>query len=153
MVLFDGSLSSDPDNDSLEYSWFEQGQADPLGYGELLTKVLAPGRHAIVLAVSDGIDTSSDQLTLEVITPAQAVGRLLLPLVESEIRASNRQSFVAILNAASVALERGSRGAAVNQLEAFQNKVSAQIAPADPALADALLSAVRKILDMIRIAA
>jgi len=153
IVLFDGSLSSDPDNDSLEYSWFEQGQADPLGYGELLTKVLAPGRHAIVLAVSDGIDTSSDQLTLEVITPAQAVGGLLLPLVESEIRASNRQSFVAILNAASVALERGSRGAAVNQLEAFQNKVSAQIAPADPALADALLSAVRKILDVIRIAA
>ena len=46
---------------------------------------------------------------------------------------------MAILNAASVALERGSRGAAVNQLEAFQNKVRTQIAPADPALADALL--------------
>jgi alpha-tubulin suppressor-like RCC1 family protein len=150
-VEFDGFLSSDPDNDALEYSWFEQGQIEPFGQGVLVTKLLPPGRHTIVLAVSDGLDTTSDQLTVEVVTPAQAVGDLLLPFVESEIAARHRHSLVDILNAAKAALERGNRDAGVNQLEAFQHQVRAQIAPTDPALADTLISAAQQIMDMIRL--
>jgi hypothetical protein len=149
-VVFDGSLSSDPDGDSLEFAWSEQGQ--PFGYGVLLTNALAPGMHTITLTVNDGIDNGSDQLALEVITPAEAVAGLLLPFVNSQVESRNRQSLAAILSAAAAAFQRGDVGAAVNQLDAFQNKVRAQIAPANPNLADALILATEQIANAARLA-
>jgi hypothetical protein len=43
-------------------------------------------------------------------------------------------------------------GAAVNQLDAFQNKVRAQIAPANPNLADALILASEQIANAAHLA-
>jgi len=148
-VILDGSLSSDPDNDPLQYFWSEQGLTDPIPSGVLVTRWLPLGKHTIVLSVSDGIDTRSDQLTLEVVTPGQAVAGLLLPTVESAIDEKNRQPLLAVLNAAQASFERGNFGAAVNQLEAFENKVRAQIQAADQSLADVLLDTAQKILNAV----
>jgi alpha-tubulin suppressor-like RCC1 family protein len=149
-VLFDGSSSADADNDPLEYSWLEQGESQPFGTGVTTSKVLALGRHTIVLMVSDGLDHDSDQLVLDVITPAQGVEELLVPFVESEIDVNSRQSLIAILNGATAALVSGDLGAAVDRLEAFEKKLRKQITPANPAAADALANAVLQIVEAIR---
>ena len=53
------------------------------------------------------------------------------------------------LKAATDALQRGSTGAAFNQLQAFQNKVRAQIQPSDPALAAQLIALAQMVIDSI----
>jgi hypothetical protein len=60
--------------------------------------------------------------------------------------AQSQRPLVATLNAASDAFDRGSFIAAVNQLRAFQNKIRAQLAPSDPALAAELIEVAQTIL-------
>jgi hypothetical protein len=51
------------------------------------------------------------------------------------------------LNAATASFDRGNATSGLNQLEAFQNQVRAQISPRDAASADALTQAARKIIN------
>jgi hypothetical protein len=86
---------------------------------------------------------------VEVVTPGQPIARSLLVVVESGTSAKDHQPLAAILNGAMAAFNRGNWFAAVNQLQAFQYKVRAQIAPFDPALAEMLASTAQKILDAV----
>jgi hypothetical protein len=63
----------------------------------------------------------------------------------SESSLSARQPLLASLGAAASSLRRGNTVAAINQLQAFQNKVRAQVEPLDHALATQLTSLVQKI--------
>jgi hypothetical protein len=54
------------------------------------------------------------------------------------------------LNAAYASFQRGSFGAGANQLQAFQNKVAAQLGQLDPALAEQLIEAAQQIIDAVR---
>jgi hypothetical protein len=54
---------------------------------------------------------------------------------------------VVALENSGAAFDRGNPAAGVNQLEAFQSKVRAQVSPNDPLLAEELISAAQKIID------
>ena len=56
---------------------------------------------------------------------------------------------LASLRAALAAIDRSQPQTAINQLEAFKNKVLAQIAPTDPALANQLLADAQAIIDAL----
>jgi hypothetical protein len=56
----------------------------------------------------------------------------------------------ATLQAALAAIQRGNATAAINQLHAFQNKVGAQVAPSDPALAASFIQAAQGVIDVLR---
>lgn len=146
-VVLDGSASSDPDADLLEYSWFDQEVL--IGTESIVTRVMLPGTHIIELGVSDGIDIGIDRISLEVVTPAQAVRALLLSFIDSQIVAKSQPALVASLNGAMAAFDRGNLNAAANQLRAFESKVRAQIAPGDPRLAETLLQATDSILQAL----
>ena len=69
-VTLDGSGSSDPENNTLSFSWAEGGQE--IATGESPTVTLALGTHTITLTVDDGAggtDTDDVVITVEDTTP------------------------------------------------------------------------------------
>jgi hypothetical protein len=146
IVVLNGSRSSDPDGDSLQYFWFETGAAEPLASGTVAPVTLPLGTNLLTLSVSDGLATNNQTFAVEVITPAQAVARLVA-LCQSG--ATNSQPLIATLSAALAAIDRSNPTAAINQLQALQNKVRAQVAPLDPALAATFIQEAQDIIDAL----
>ena len=145
-VVLNGTRSTDADGDLLQYSWFEAGASIPIASGVVAAVTLPQGTNVLTLTVSDGLATTSQTFTVEVLTPAQAVERLVA-LCQSD--APRPQPLVATLLAALAAIDRSNPTAALNQLQAFQNKVRAQVAPLDPALADTFIQAAQNIIDAL----
>jgi hypothetical protein len=117
-----------------------------LANGAVAVVVLSIGAHPIFLVVSDGMLSATNAVTVEVITPAQAVERLI---AEATARWPRSRPLVATLSAALASIERGNLVSAVNQLQAFQNKVRAQVAPSDPALATNFIQSVQEIIEVL----
>jgi hypothetical protein len=143
-VLLDGSLSHDPDGDPLQYEWVANGVS--VGSGVTLSTVLPVGSNQVTLAVSDGIATNQQTITVQVITVAQAIQELS-DLVTTDF--SKAQSMAALLANAIKSVDKSNPTAAINQLKAFQNQVNAQIAPLDPALAQLLVQDAQDIIDVL----
>ncbi len=145
-VVLDGTRSSDPDGEILQYAWYRAGQAGPLAQGVVAVVVLPLGSYQIVLVVTDGVLSASTQVSVEVVSTAQALERLIARVSSS---ATRPRPLLATLEAALASLDRGNLIAAANQLHAFQNKVRAQIAPVDSLLSAAFLQETQDILDAL----
>ena len=145
-VLLNGTRSSDPDGNALEYEWYEVGQSMPLGTGEIAAVVLPVGVHPILLVVDDAMLSATNAVTVEVITTAEALERLIAQVAATWPRS---RPLVATLSAALASVGRGNRVSAMNQLQAFQNKVRAQVVPSDPALAATFIQAAQDIIDVL----
>jgi hypothetical protein len=141
-VFLNGSRSSDPDNDALQFWWYEAGA--PIANGMAARTVLSAGSHSIVLVVSDEILSATNGIVVDVITAAEAMTRLAAMLKPDVAHA---QSLAATLRAALASIDRSTHGSAKNQLIAFQNQVRAQVAPIDPALAALLIKMAQDIID------
>jgi hypothetical protein len=84
---------------------------------------------------------------VEVITPGEAIDELLGMLVTAPGLEGKGRPLFATLKAAIASFDRGAVGAGLNQLHAVQNKIRAQIARTDPALAEELIRAVQRIAE------
>jgi hypothetical protein len=72
LVTLNGTLSSDPDDDDLNYTWYIDLQVDPVGYGKVLETDLPVGIYNVTLVVTDDVgaeDTVSVQVTVEQYIP------------------------------------------------------------------------------------
>ncbi len=145
-VALDGSRSSDPDGDALHFFWFKAGAAVPLATGMVAVVTLPAGVNPLTLVVDDGLATNSQSFTVEVLTLAQGVERLIA-LVNAQ--APRPQPLVASLSAALRAINRSSATPAINELQAFQHKTRAQVAPADPALAQTFIQAAQRLVALL----
>jgi lysophospholipase L1-like esterase len=144
-VTLDGSQSWDVENDPLQYSWLD-------GTNLLATSVntstdFAVGTHDVTLLVNDGHDTAVGMKTVEVITPAQSIGLIIDQIDSSALSRNRKQPLIASLQSAAAAFDREGSVAAVNQLQAFQNKLRAQVAPLSPSLAQSWNDAAQAIID------
>jgi hypothetical protein len=147
-VALDGSRSSDIENDPLQYFWFTEGAPAPFAEGVRVTNLFAAGTHVVTLAAWDGEETGRSSVMLEIITTGQAV-ELLISMIEESDVSRNRRPLLASLKAASASFEDGRMVPGGNQLQAFQNKVRAQVSPTHPQLAQDLIEAAQQILDVI----
>jgi hypothetical protein len=141
VAVLDASLSSDPDNDPLQYNWFE-GSLTPFGSGVITTNVFALGPHSVTLAVSDGQATATVSFEFEVITSNDALVLLALGVEQSALTRTTKRQLQTVL------LENPDNSDADN-LQAFQNKVQSYVAPEDPATASALTSAAQRLLNSL----
>jgi hypothetical protein len=146
--VLDGSGSSDVENDPLTYSWWDG--TNQISSGVLATNLLSPGSHELSLQVSDGKAVGMATATVEVIAPAEGVGIIIVLLHESDLGRRNIQPLITSLKNAAAAFDRCDAKPGANQLEAFKNKVRAQIAPLNPELAARLTAAVEQVLDAVR---
>jgi len=153
VVFLDGSQSFDVDLDPLTYGWFEVGATHSLGVGVVISNVLPVGEHLIALVVSDGAATGTNQIVVPVISAADAVQRLIALVESLALEPRNRQPLLATLSASQAAFARGSFGAALNLLRAFQNQVRAQITPIKPTAAAGLVRGAQVIIDAMRASA
>src|SRR5687768_528364 len=95
VVRLDGSASQDPDGDDLTFEWSIGGEV--IGREASISRRLPLGSHQVMLRVSDGIETDSTLITVEVIMPADAVGSLIDLVEASALPPRTRQRIIAIL--------------------------------------------------------
>jgi hypothetical protein len=96
--------------------------------------------------VSDGLLTDTNAITVEVLTTAQAVAQLV---AAASLDVSRSAPLRAALAAAIASIDRSNPTAAINQLQAFQNQVRAQVAPLDAALADTFILDAQRAIDAL----
>jgi len=133
-VLLNARQSNDPDGDSLTFEWKIDGAA--VSADMEATADLGIGKHVVGLTANDGKTTGSDEIVVQVVGAVDVLNQLISAVANSSIPEKRKTPLLASLNAAEAALNRGNQNAALNQLVAFQHKLSAQIAGAYPDLAN-----------------
>jgi len=146
-VILDGSLSTDEENDPLQFFWSTNGA--PFAVGIITTNVLELCTYTITLTVTEAGASASDTLTLDIISTDQATEELGLLVDGSTLSRNAKRPLIASLKMGMASLARGDSQAGVNQLQAFQNKVRAQVGRTDPDLAAALIRAAQVIIDAV----
>jgi hypothetical protein len=63
-MWLDGTAKDSDKGDTLEYSWLDNGE--PAGIGKNISVKLKPGKHTITLEVSDGTETVSKEISIDV---------------------------------------------------------------------------------------
>jgi hypothetical protein len=148
-VSFDGALSSDEDNDALEFFWAKDDEGTPFASGVMATNGLDVGFHSVTLLVRDAESSSSDELWIEVVTLDDAVDELYGVLIESEIPRKDKRPLLATLDRVWNSFEDGRLKVGVRQLEAFQKKVMAQVSGKNPETSRRLIRASQQIIDAV----
>ena len=103
--------------------------------------VLGLGTHSITLVVNDGGATGTATITVEVIAVDEAIDEIIA-LLESADLGRNRDSLIALLEAAADSFDRGNTRVGCLQLQALLNTVGPKVGRTNPALAQDLGSAV-----------
>jgi len=145
-IVLDGSRSSDLEGDALQYFWFDTGATNASATGIVAVIVRPVGTNALTLVVDDGLATGAQNFAVEIITTAQVVERLT---AVANDQVDRPQALIASLNAAIASIDRSNPTAAINQLQAFQNQVLAQVSPLDPVLADQFIQAAQEVIDLL----
>ena len=148
-VSFDGSLSSDEDNDALEFLWAKDDDGTPFASGVMATNGLDVGFHSVTLLVKDEESSGSDELWIEVITLGDAVDELYGVVIESDIPRKDKRPLLATLDRVWNSFEDGRLAVGVRQLEVFQKKVLAQVSGRNPETARRLIRASQQIIDAV----
>ncbi len=147
VVVLDGSQSTDPDGDSLDYAWYASDDSEPFATGVRATNYAPVGTHEITLQVSDLAGISTDTITVEVITPAEAVAELLASVENSNLARQDKRQLTSNLQEAIRAYERDNFRRGNNQLEMFVRKAQSRAAPTNPTLANAWIRSATAILN------
>lgn len=125
-VEFDGSGSSDPDGTIVDYQW-DFGDGGTASGETAAHTYAAPGVYTVTLTVTDdsgASDTASTAATI--MTPSEGIQEIIDTLdLPDDAPEGTETSLVAKLDAALRSLDRGNTRAAVNQLGALINYVSA----------------------------
>ena len=75
-ITFDGSTSSDPEDDPMTYHWHTNGSG-LLGTGPVIERYLPQGTHEVTLTVDDGQgNNDTDTVTVRVVEPVPPEDRL-----------------------------------------------------------------------------
>jgi hypothetical protein len=128
-LSLDGTLSTDPDGDTLSYAWVRvlpDGSTVPLAVGATATACLDVGSYTVRLLVDDGLCVNTADVRVEIMTASDAIG-VLIDMVNESTLGKNKRPFVAILSAASASFDRGNCNSARGQVGAFINMVRARV--------------------------
>jgi choice-of-anchor C domain-containing protein len=146
-VVLDGSRSSDPDDDVLQYRWFVAGQSNAIATGVVAVATLPLGENSLMLVVDDGLATSTYAITVTVLTASKVV-QGLMPLV-NQAKIRHPKPVSALLSAAADSIRRHHPRVAIIQLRAFQQLVRVEVIRRDPVLAAKLVQALQQLIEAL----
>jgi hypothetical protein len=149
-VTLDGSATTDPDGDALEFAWLVDGSIVPVATGVIATTCLELGVHDITLVATDagGADGTTTK-RVEVITAGEALDLLISAINDLNVEGKNKRPFLATLKAAQASFDRGDLTPALNQLGALQNKLRAQLGRSHPEEATRLIRLAQAIANAV----
>lgn len=146
-VTLQGS-ATDPEGQALSYSWSVDGA--PLGAGAAINTCLELGCHTVTFTAADpNGESCTTALRVCVVSPSDIVEQCIELVDGLDLGRKNKRPLIASLKAAAASFDRGNMEAALNQLNAVQNKIRAQIAPSDPAAAQALTECVQGLVQAV----
>jgi len=148
-VTLDARGSTDPDGDPLSYAWFAGGSQTPFSTADVVTTPADVGVFSVTLRVSDAQSSANATVTFEVVTPAEAAAQLSLLLESADLSRKNKGPLQSSIAAAINSLEHGKIKTGINQLEAFENKVQAQLGSDHPGLAASLTAATEALIEAL----
>jgi hypothetical protein len=148
IIILDASGSSDPDGDPLTYFWSIANL--PFAAGVRATNEIAPGSYDIELAVTDGELFSTASAHVDVLTPCDAIGLLMVRIAESSLGQGDKRPLIRSLAVACDAFDSGNVATGIQRLEAFQHKVAARIGESDPAFAELLIDEAQRLIDAVQ---
>jgi uncharacterized delta-60 repeat protein len=149
-VILDGSRSSDPDGDSLEYTWFIPSNNSPIATGVVAIVTLPLGTNSIILKVSDPLGNDTDEILVAVLTPAQAIRNLIDDLDRRDLSPSCKHRLRNHLNHVDRFLERNQLVSALVHLELFKHTAHLCLLPEQPELAAEWTAAAQSIIDALK---
>jgi alpha-tubulin suppressor-like RCC1 family protein len=129
-VIFDGSLSTDIENDPLQFTWLDESTTNILGQTMVSTNTLSVGTNTVSLIVNDGTDTSTNTIQVEVITTVDAVSKLSAILQEVDLGGVSKRPLFGNLQGASDAFGEGQLEDGVTLLQNFESRLLNQTSPA-----------------------
>jgi hypothetical protein len=150
-LTLDGLLSTDAETpNQLTYSWSLVPSPVPFATGVLVGTCLDIGTHTVLLTVTDPSNASgTDSITIEVLSAGEALEEIITEINESTIARGNKRPLIASLKAAAASTDRGNAHTAQNQLNAFLNKLRAQVAKDNPAEAARWTRLTQAIIDAL----
>ena len=148
-LILDGSRSTDVENDPLTYTWFAGDPPEAFAAGVRVTNSFAADRYVFQLQVSDGQLTGTEQISVDILTPCDAIALLILRIQESSHPNSIKRPLIDILQGACEKFDEGKVDKGIDALKSFQNKVAVKLAPVDPAFAELLINAAQTLIDAI----
>ncbi len=83
-------------------------------------------------------------------SPSEMLELLIQAVDAAGIRRQDSQPLIVSLKSACEAFDRGSTGAGLNKLQAFQAKVNDLIAPTNPTVAAQLIALAQQVIDAIK---
>jgi hypothetical protein len=149
VVILDGSQSSDVENDPLTYTWLVGEPPEAFATGVRVTNEVATGSYAFQLRVSDGELTGTDQVSVDVLTPCEAIALLVLRIEESSHPNGVKQPLVDTLDESCNHFDKGRVGKGIESLETFQDRVAERLGDVDPVLAAVLIEAAQTLIDAV----
>jgi hypothetical protein len=149
-LRFDGTASTDPDNDPLSYHWLIDGAPAPVASGAVVVNCLEAGNHHVTLAVDDGRCTVLADVVVDVITPGEAVEELATKTSQANIERKNKRPLIASLRAATASFDRESWQSGQNQLRAYINKMRVLVAHGQAATGQELIDLAQQIIDQVQ---
>ncbi len=103
--------------------------------------------YTIRLVVDDGQCHDSMDVDIHVITPAEGIAALIDDINTAGLGSRNRRPLISLLKSASACYDRCLCESGVKQLNAFINKVRAQVQPDFPGVASELTAKAQALLD------
>jgi hypothetical protein len=143
-LRLDASQSADAEHDALTYLWL--AGTNVLSTDAVATNCFQPGTHEITLVVSDGSESDTETVTVEIITPAEAVAFLKTLVEEGFAETRTQVPLVNWLRQAGAAFETCQVEQGVRFLEMFVERVESRLASDDPELAASLVATARAIM-------
>jgi len=145
-VVLDASHSWDPDNDLLHYFWFQSGAVSPFATGVVAVATLPMGVNSLMLAVDDGIATNTQSFQVKMVTLAKPTEDLISFV---NLQAGEPDPLMASLRAARNSIDRQQAISAINQLQAFEHKVRAQVEGSGTVLAESFIQKAEEIIAVL----
>lgn len=125
-VEFDGSESTDPDGNIVEYLW-DFGDGSPVANGVIVSHTFVEGIYQVTLTVVDAAGaTATDEMFVTVITTIEKIDQLIEYIKNLNLHKGTENSLVSKLETAKKSIEKENINAAINQLGAFINNLQAQ---------------------------
>jgi poly(3-hydroxybutyrate) depolymerase len=146
-LMFDASKSYDVDDSRFSYSWYSG--TNVVSTNAVVQMHLDVGSHEITLTLDDDfpMGVKSTNLIVNVITPVDAITLLMGLVQDSGLSQKSKHPLIVSLAASAASFERGNIEAGWNQLNAFEEKVRAQVVPFNVDLGNHLIQIAQELMN------